>query len=155
MELRNFHMVFLNLQRSNAYVVGALAAIAIVVSVVLLTLVSSKNAPSQTTEPEATLQINTDGTALVKGLVLENNLGCVRDGICYLLLRASGEDIRVVYHEGEGEQRCLNEIAIRDGMAVRAGMVVTALGKYQGQKALHVINLCAYMKSYLTVDNHR
>lgn len=111
---------------------------------VALTLVQTTYASS-----ESTLRVNADGTALVKGYVLENNLGCTRDLACYLRLRRSQEDVWVIYHGGEDTTTCLNEVAMRTGLTVRVGMQVTALGMYRRDKKLHVVDLCALPTSYL------
>jgi hypothetical protein len=108
-----------------------------------------KNTPvCQNQKEQNTLKINSDGTALVVGVVAENYLGCVRDISCYLRLGVSGDEVRIIYNGGEGEG-CVNQKNADKGIAIKPGTVISALGRYVRKSQLHLINVCASSNYYL------
>ena len=75
------------------------------------------------------LKVNSDGTANVTGIVLENNHGCEVDVRCYLRLRIGDSEIVVVYGPAEGEK----VTHVRDTpeeWKIKKGHHVKAYGRY-------------------------
>ena len=65
---------------------------------------------------------------IIRGIVIENDLGCTYDLVCLLRIRANGEVAVVVYHYGEWPP-CLNDKAARAGMLLQEGDEVEAFAK--------------------------
>ena len=102
---------------------------------------------------QSTLKINSDGTAMVAGVVVENYLGCVRDIWCYLRVDVPDGEVRVIYDNGEGEGKeggCYNQENGDIGMIIKPGTKIKALGSYNRKKSLHLINVCTSSDYYLT-----
>lgn len=87
------------------------------------------------------LRVQPDGYALVQGVVLENMRGCERDLPCALRLRVQGQDVRLLYHAGEGAARCPDDL-VRRGLAIGPGTPVRAQGHYRLAGAVHFLDLC-------------
>lgn len=73
--------------------------------------------------------INT-GEVTIKGLVLENNKGCVVDTHCYLRIQHGDQETRVVYDYGEWPP-CLNTEAGDQGFEMKKGDEVEVFGIYK------------------------
>ena len=96
------------------------------------------------------LSVAGDGTATAIGIVLENNHGCRLDGACYLRLRISGKQARVIYHPGEGEAK-INRLALRQGEIVQKGARVKAYGRYRKSGDLAIIETYSSDAFYIHV----
>ena len=80
---------------------------------------------------------------IVRGTVIENNLGCTRDLHCYLRVMSSEQELRVVYHAGRGSP-CLNTGVIQRAMQLKAGDAVEVFGKVVGSSELSTCESQAY-----------
>ena len=67
---------------------------------------------------------------IIRGIVIENDLGCTYDLVCLLRIRANGE-VAVVVYLWEWPP-CLNEEAARAGMLLQEGDEVEVFGKVIG-----------------------
>ncbi|HEU5414066.1 MAG TPA: hypothetical protein VFW31_09930, partial [Candidatus Angelobacter sp.] len=91
-----------------------------------------------------------DGTATVTGIVLENNQGCRVDASCYLRLRVGSDEIRVIYHPGEGEGH-VNKAAYQQGVSVAKGAHVEVYGRYSKRADVAMIETFSSDKFYIPV----
>src|SRR5215831_6281301 len=85
------------------------------------------------------LKVNSDGTANVTGIVLENNHGCEVDAACYLRLQVEDKEVWVIYHPGEGEYRIANKEMLSRAAKVKQGAHVQAYGKHNKRDTLDTI----------------
>ena len=83
------------------------------------------------------LKANSDGTAAVTGIVLENNYGCERDLLCYLQLRVGNTEVRVVYVGAEGETTPRRRNTDQEGK-IKKGDHVEAYGRLQDKNQIEV-----------------
>ena len=83
------------------------------------------------------LKANSDGTAIVTGIVLENNYGCARDLLCYLQLRVGNTEVRVVYVGAEGEVTPHRRNTDQEGK-IKKGDHVEAYGRLQDKNQIEV-----------------
>ena len=79
----------------------------------------------------------------ISGTVLENHDGCVRDGACFLKVRAAGVVWQVTYHPGEGERRCVRNDVTDVGLALRPGDSITATGRRIASPGLNALDVCS------------
>jgi hypothetical protein len=90
---------------------------------------------------EGSVERSPDGTATVKGVVIENVKRCVVDGTCYARVRAGEATVRIVYNPGEGTP-CANEPAQRAGIRLEPGQRVVARGNLVGASPEPVLDTC-------------
>lgn len=83
------------------------------------------------------LKANSDGTAIVTGMVLENSHSCERDGVCYLRLRVDNTEVGVVYVGAEGEKTPHVRNTDQD-WKIEKGDHVDAYGRSQGKNQIEV-----------------
>ena len=133
-------MTPLNIKTRWYIVVGLLALVAVIVAAC-----GPLSTPTPTPEPISTptatpkpAQAPLTGDEaimneekVIRGLVVENNLGCRVDALCYLRLLSNDQEILVVYHYGEWPP-CLNEEAADQGEQLKEGEQVEVLGKVIG-----------------------
>lgn len=104
--------------------------------------------PADAKLPPSRLIIANDGQAEFIGVILENQQGCSRDGLCYLRFLHDQQTLWVIYHGGEG-QVCMNAEQVKLGLSLRAGHRVLARGLYRRTKTLQIIDVCASATSHL------
>lgn len=66
----------------------------------------------------------------IRGVVVENNLGCTLDVACFLRVEANDSVVTVVYHYGEWPP-CQNEAATEFGLRVGVGANVEIFGRLE------------------------
>ncbi len=96
------------------------------------------------------VDVRDDGTALVTGRVVGHNDGCEADGVCSLSVDADGQNITLIYAEGDIE--CANTQAVswvKWGQNVRIGTVIEAYGSYSNQGSVTSLRFCASMNYYI------
>lgn len=104
-----------------------------------------------TPAPSDKLIVNSDGTATVIGIVLENNYGCAHDSACYLELRAGDREVRVIYNPGESSDRVNNEKATDAASKVKKDAHVEIYGKYRKEGTLAVIEIYSSEDFYIHI----
>ena len=97
------------------------------------------------------LIVNSDGTATVTGIVLENNHGCEVDAACYLRLQVKDKEVWVIYHPGEGEYRIANKEMLNRASRVKQGAHVEAYGKHNKRGTLDAIEIYSSDTYYVHV----
>jgi hypothetical protein len=83
------------------------------------------------------LKANSGGTAIVTGIVLENNHGCARDLRCYLELRVGNTEVGVVYTGAEGETIPHRRNTDQE-LKIKKGDHVEAYGRLQDKNQIEV-----------------
>jgi hypothetical protein len=89
---------------------------------------------------DATMQVNSDGTASITGKVEENYKGCARDGVCYFRLTFGKSEIRVVYDPGETDALLPNSSHVPQLMKVERGAIIEVYGSHRERGLLHTID---------------
>jgi hypothetical protein len=85
------------------------------------------------------LKTNSDGTAIVAGIVLENSHGCEAGGACFLRLQVGNSDVFVDYSWLAGEE--LRPVRNTDQeWKIKKGDKVEAYGKSRGKNWIEVIS---------------
>ena len=101
-----------------------------------------------------TLKILDDGTAYVKGKVIEHTSGCEVDGACSLIVRVNGQKVVLVYAEGDFE--CINTQAaswVNWGKNVENGTVIKAYGAYTKQRDTYRLAFCNSKDYFILGEN--
>jgi hypothetical protein len=83
------------------------------------------------------LKTNSDGTATVTGIVLENNHDCALDLRCYLELRVGNTEVGVVYAGTEGETTPHRRNTDQE-WKIKKGDHVEAYGRLQDKTLIEV-----------------
>jgi len=102
----------------------------------------------------ATFKTWDDGTAFVKGRVVEHTSGCEVDGACSLIIDVNGERVALVY--AEGEQPCANTEAasfVNWGKNVKKGTVVAAYGAYKKFGDAYHLDFCESRDYFILGEN--
>ncbi len=119
---------------------------------------SKVNSDRNTQTPPLSLKGNfkvwEDGTAYVKGEVVDHKSGCERDGTCELIVQTPNEKVSLIYAEGDTE--CPNVQAaawVQWGKNVTKGTVVKAFGAYKKSGSEHQITFCASKDYFILGEN--
>jgi uncharacterized RDD family membrane protein YckC len=91
----------------------------------------------------------TSDEAIIRGLVLENNLGCEMDAECYLTVSSEKDGpMRVIYHYGEMPP-CTNTKIIPEAMKLKVGDKVEVLGNYTIDSRIKSLSTCNSKNYYI------
>lgn len=124
----------------------------ILIMILSVTLLSSPESCHATTLITADhLKVNSNGTATVTGIVLENNNGCATDAACYLRIQVGNREVHVIYNPGESTDRVNNHEATDIAGKVKEDAHVEVYGKYSRQRALDVIEIYSSKQFYIHV----
>ena len=107
-----------------------------------------------TTNDQNALKIWEDGTAYVKGEVIDHVSGCEVDGACKLIINANNQKVVLVY--AEGDFQCLNTQAVswvHWDQNVRVGTKVKAYGAYRKMSNMHELTFCDSKEYFILGEN--
>lgn len=109
---------------------------------------------ASSTDNQNVLKIWDDGTAYVKGEVIEHISGCEVDGTCKLILDVNDQRVALVY--GEGHFGCLNAQAaswVHWGQNVKSGTKVKAYGAYRKMDNEYELTFCDSKDYFILGEN--
>lgn len=118
-----------------------------------LMLLSSESCHAASPVAADQLKVNSNGTATVTGVVLENNNGCATDGECYLRIQAGNLEVRVVYIPSETPGQPKNHEATEIAGKVKKDAHVEVYGKHSKEGILNIIEIYSSKDFYVHVLN--
>jgi len=116
--------------------------------------VVSLNAKQRIPEIPNGVKILDDGTAYVRGEVVEHISGCEVDGACKLILNVNDQKVALVYAEGDFE--CSNTQAaswVNWGQNVKRGTKVKAYGAYRKLGNVYELTFCNSKDHFILGEN--
>lgn len=96
------------------------------------------------TPPPATVTVPVGSDLRLTGVVYENDHGCEIDIDCVLEVDVSGGVLSVIYHYGEGEQRCENSAVFKRAWPLERGDRVEVFAEVIGSSTLSICDALRY-----------